>query len=61
MLNPVSNRLDPRTGLQTSSRRLEHMAMGRSVFVPSPAYRNALKERLRESLNPKPNTIKENK
>lgn len=61
MLNPVSNRLDPQTGLQTSSRRLEHMAMGRTVFAPNPAYRNALQERLRSTLSNKPNAIKENK
>lgn len=60
MLNPVSNRLDPRTGLQTSSRRLEHVAMGRSVFVPNPAYRNALQERLKSTLSSK-NTVKEGK
>lgn len=50
MLNPVSNRLDPGSGLQTSSRRLEHVAMGRSVFVPDPAYRRALADRLRSTV-----------
>lgn len=61
MLNPVSNRLDPRTSLQTSSRRLEHMAMGRSVFVPNPGYRNALQERLRTTFNSKQNMVEEGK
>lgn len=58
MLNPVSNRLDPRTGLQTSSRRFEHVAMGRSIFVPNPAYRSALQDRLKSTLSSK-NTVKE--
>lgn len=60
MLNPVSNRLDPETGLQTSSRRLEHVAMGRSIFVPNPAYRNALQDRLKSTLSGK-NSVKEKK
>ncbi|HLM53984.1 MAG TPA: hypothetical protein VK325_10445 [Pseudoxanthomonas sp.] len=60
MLNPMSNRLDPSTGLQTSSRRLEHAAMGRSAFVPNPAYRNALQERLRSTFSSS-NTLKEGK
>lgn len=46
MVNPVSNRLDPRTGHQTQARRLEHMAMGRSVWARNPAYRDGIKERL---------------
>lgn len=59
MLNPVATRLDPATGLQTSARRLEHLAMGRSVFVPNPAYREALQERLRSTLRRKDNSIEE--
>lgn len=46
MVNPVSNRLDPRTGQQTSARRLEHLAMGRSVFARNPAYRAGVSERM---------------
>ena len=46
MVNPVSNRLDPRTGHQTQARRLEHLAMGRSVWARNPAYRDGIKERL---------------
>lgn len=57
MVNPVSNRLDPRTGLQTSSSRAEHLAMGRSVFAPNPAYRAALQERLRSTFNRGGNTV----
>lgn len=53
-LNPVSNRLDPRTQLQTSSRRLEHVAFGRTVA--NSQYREALKERRRSSWNPR-NTV----
>lgn len=56
-VNPVSNRLDPTTGLQTSSSRFEHMAMGRSVFAPNPAYRNALQERLRSTFNRGGNSV----
>lgn len=44
MVNPQSTRLDPKTGHQTTSRRLEHAAMGRTVV--NPAYRAALKERM---------------
>lgn len=59
MANPVSNRLDPRTGLQTSSSRAEHLAMGRSVFAPNPAYRAALQERLRSTFNRGGNTVQQ--
>ena len=44
MVNPVSNRLDPRTGHQTQSRRFEHMAMGRTLI--NPAYRQSLRDRM---------------
>lgn len=44
--NPTSTRLDPRTGHQTTARRAEHLAMGRSVWARNPAYRSALKDRL---------------
>lgn len=47
MLNPVSNRLDPKTGLQTSSSRLEHMAQGRTIL--NPAYNRAVIDRAKES------------
>jgi len=49
IVNPLSTRLDPKTGLQTTSRRLEHMAMGRSVVAPNPAYRRAVMDQLRNS------------
>ncbi|ECY1471821.1 type IV secretion system protein [Salmonella enterica] len=47
--NPLaqSTRLDPRTGHQTTASRAEHFAMGRSVWNRNPAYRDALKERLK--------------
>ena len=45
-VNPTSTRLDPRTGHQTTARRAEHLAMGRSVWARNPAYREAIKERL---------------
>lgn len=48
--NPVSNRLDPKTGLQTSSSRLEHLAMGRSFLSPDPTYRRAVMDQFRESM-----------
>lgn len=57
-INPVSNRLDPRTGIQTSSSRLEHFAMGRSVLSPNSQYRNALRDRLRSSFNAGGNSIR---
>ncbi len=47
ILNPVSNRLDPRTGLQTQSSRLEHVAQGRTIV--NPAYRKAVVERAKEA------------
>lgn len=46
-VNPVSNRLDPRTGHQTQSRRLEHVAMGRTFI--NPAYREAVRERMNKA------------
>ncbi|WP_045758394.1 type IV secretion system protein [Xanthomonas albilineans] len=49
IINPTSLRLDPRTGHQTTSSRLEHLAMGRSVFAKNPAYRDGLKERLQQA------------
>lgn len=57
-INPTSTRLDPRTGLQTTSSRAEHMAMGRSVFVPNPAYRSALQERLKSTFNRGGNSVR---
>lgn len=60
-VNPTSNRLDPTTGLQTSSPRFEHMAMGRSVFAPNPAYRNALQDRLKSTFNRGGNSIQRGK
>lgn len=56
MLNPVSNRLDPKTGLQTTSSALEHLAMGRSLVSPNPAYRRAVMDQFRESIGAK-NTV----
>lgn len=47
ILNPTSNRLDPKTGHQTSSSRLEHVMQGRSI--PFPAYRKAVISRAKES------------
>ena len=46
VVNPTSTRLDPRTGQQTTARRAEHLAMGRSVWARNPAYREGIKERL---------------
>ncbi len=46
VVNPTATRLDPRTGHQTTARRAEHLAMGRSVWARNPAYREAIKERL---------------
>lgn len=45
-LNKSSNRLDPKTGHQTNSSRLEHFAMGRTIA--NPAYQRALFERARD-------------
>lgn len=45
-LNKSSNRLDPKTGHQTQSSRLEHFAMGRTIA--NPAYQRALFDRARE-------------
>jgi len=49
IVNPLSTRLDPKTGLQTTARRLEHMAMGRSVIAPNPAYRRAVMDQIKSS------------
>lgn len=48
-VNPESTRLDPRTGFQTRSRRLEHLATGRSLVARNPAYRQAVLARVRDS------------
>jgi type IV secretion system protein VirB6 len=56
-LNPVSNRLDPVSNLQTSSRRLEHLAMGRSVWAP--VYRQALVKRMQDGWRKTGGRIKE--
>lgn len=56
--NPASHRLDPRTQLQTTSRRLEHVAFGRTIA--NPQYRQALKERRRSSWS-RTNTVGEDK
>lgn len=53
-INPPSSRLDPRTGQQTTSRRLEHLAMGRSVWARNPAYRNGVMERLKSAWGKQP-------
>ena len=55
-LNKSSNRLDPKTGLQTQSGRLEHIAMGRTIM--NPAYRRAVMDHRRENLGR--NTVKGN-
>lgn len=44
-----STRLDPNTGLQTTASRAEHLAMGRSVFARSPAYRQAVMGQLQRA------------
>lgn len=54
ILNPVSNRLDPKTGLQTSSSRAEHLYMGRTIL--NPAYRKAVTDHRTE--NRGSNTVK---
>lgn len=46
VLTKTSNRLDPKTGHQTHSSRLEHFAMGRTIA--NPAYQRALFERAKE-------------
>ncbi len=56
-LNPVSNRLDPVTNLQTSSRRLEHLAMGRSVWAP--VYRQAVLERMQNGWRRQGGSVKQ--
>lgn len=45
-LNKGSNRLDPKTGLQTQSSRLEHIAMGRTIL--NPAYQRAVLDHAKE-------------
>jgi type IV secretion system protein VirB6 len=47
VVNPTSNRLDPKTGLQTSSGRAEHLYMGRSIL--NPAYRKAVTDHRTEN------------
>jgi type IV secretion system protein VirB6 len=47
VVNPTSNRLDPKTGLQTSSGRAEHLYMGRSII--NPAYRKAVADHRTEN------------
>lgn len=59
--NPTSNRLDPKTGHQTSSSRLEHLMQGRSIAFP--AYRKAVFGRASESAKDfvsqfRPNSVK---
>lgn len=54
IINPTSNRLDPKTGLQTSSSRAEHLYMGRTIF--NPAYRRAVTDHRTE--NRGGNTVK---
>ena len=54
IINPVSNRLDPKTGLQTSSSRAEHLYMGRTIL--NPAYRKAVTDHRLE--NRGSNTVK---
>lgn len=56
--NPTSHRLDPKTGLQTPSSRLEHFAQGRSFFSPNPAYRSAVINRAREAFRSGKNTVR---
>lgn len=47
IVNPTSNRLDPKTGLQTSSGRAEHLYMGRTIL--NPAYRKAVTDHRTEN------------
>ena len=54
MVNPTSTRLDPRTGHQTTARRAEHLAMGRSIWARNPAYRDGVKERLASAWGKQP-------
>ena len=54
MVNPTSTRLDPRTGHQTTARRSEHLAMGRSIWARNPAYRDGVKERLASAWGKQP-------
>lgn len=54
IVNPTSNRLDPKTGLQTSSSRAEHLYMGRTIL--NPAYRKAVTDHRTE--NRGSNTVK---
>ena len=54
IVNPISNRLDPKTGLQTSSSRAEHLYMGRTIL--NPAYRKAVTDHRTE--NRGSNTVK---
>lgn len=54
MVNPMSTRLDPRTGHQTTARRAEHLAMGRSVWARNPAYRAGVMERMASAWGKQP-------
>ena len=56
MLNPTSHRLDPLTGHQTTSSRLEHFGMGR--HMGNSHYRQAVFERMRSTWGG--NTIRRN-
>lgn len=57
IVNPTSHRLDPKTGLQTPSPRLEHLAQGRSFFAFNPAYRSAVIGRFKSAFRFGNNTI----
>ncbi|TCP11780.1 type IV secretion system protein VirB6 [Crenobacter luteus] len=48
-VNPLAQRtkLDPRTGLQTTSSRAEHFMMGRTMW--NPAYKQAVKEHMQSN------------
>ncbi len=46
-INPQSTRLDPTTGFQTTSSRMEHAAMGRTLA--NPAYRQGLRNKMESS------------
>lgn len=48
-INAPSTRLDPRTGMQTTAGRLEHLAMGRSLAARNPAYRQAVMKNLQQA------------
>jgi type IV secretion system protein VirB6 len=58
-LNPISNRLDPYSGLQTQSRRMEHLAMGRSIWARDPAYRQAVLQQMQNGWGKTGGRVKE--